>query len=163
MWEFSHRFVPCFISGESSRVCSCSPWDSAPFQRLQLAVKSPVASRPLALQSREATGSEDSGHWGFQTSERRDVILAGLSATASHVLPYRDASRRQRLTQPFAHPGGPFAAVFPALPQPAEGCPPLLHLRLAFLPSQLVLPSPIQNSQLIPRAPFLERLFLKGS
>lgn len=105
-------------------------------------------SRPLAVYSREAAGSDDSGDRGFQRSERRDVFLAGLSATTSNVLPYHDTLQQQQLTQPSAHPCGPFGAAFVPPPRPAEGCPPLLHLRLAFLPNQSVLLSPIQNRSL---------------
>lgn len=108
-------------------------------------MKSQVSSRLLAVYSREATGSDDSGNRGFQTSVRRDVFLAGLSATACSVLPFRDTFQQQWLTQPLAHPRGPFAAIFLPLPQPAKGCPPLLHLRLAFLPNQFVSLRPIQN------------------
>lgn len=58
---------------------------------------------------------------------------------------FRRTTTPYGLTQPFAHPQGPFGAVLLPLPRPGEGCPPLLQLRLAFLPNQFVLLSPIQN------------------
>lgn len=109
MLQFSCCFVPCFLSGEGSSLFLSHRGITPSSNSCHWLWDLKVSSWKHTVCSIEVTGSDDSGNWGSQVSEHRDVFFTGLSTATSSDVPYHATIHLP--AQPFAHHQGPAGAA----------------------------------------------------